>query len=242
MRRVFGWSVALAVLAALPAQAAFNFRWQPGNGNNWANPYVNLTAVAQVKLQTVPGGSNGGPFRVELAGNVANQLPYYDSPPAAIGQTLFQTWCIESQINFSPNTAYWASVDPVAYSGGGGGGLNGDAVSNVSEWIYDQWKGGNLNAYNNNTIRDALWRAEGEGGAANAVYNLAVAGIGGVGNIGLAKHTWALNLWVMQWDQAANAWYATDVQSHLITIPAPAALLLGLVGITVLARMRRLLM
>ncbi|MBK9119021.1 MAG: hypothetical protein IPM18_05370 [Phycisphaerales bacterium] len=241
MRKLVAWSVLFAVAAAAPAWASFTggaFRWAPGGAGS--SPAVDLYAHTQVKLQTIGGGASGGPFNVELVGNGDGQVPFY---PGSIGDFLFRTWCIESQINFTPNVAYWISVDKRAYSGGVAG-VAGDPISDVTEWIYDQWNAGNLNAYTNNQISRAIWWAEGEAtGQKNAVADAALLALGynvpAPGPLALASHTWALNLWT-GFQQVNGVWYANDVQSHLITVPVPAALLLGVAGLGLVMRRTRI--
>ncbi|HON91266.1 MAG TPA: hypothetical protein PKZ07_06855 [Sedimentisphaerales bacterium] len=197
------------------------FYWQDKGGN--ISDYQ-LTVVAQVTLTQISGSSNGGAFLVTV-----NQ----GTLPLGGG---FTTFCIEDEITFSPGTKYWVSVDSKAYSGNSGYGLAGDPISNVTEYIYDSWRSGNPNNWSQAAISQAIWYAEDEvaysslSNAAKAVYNAAVTAIGGTGNIGNAGHTWALNLW-SGWKTVDGKLIAKDVQSHLITVPVPGAVLLGFLGL-----------
>jgi len=202
----------VSVLCAFVAAPAFGdylgtFWWQ---GNM-------LNAIAKVNMDntsfgfTAPAGS-GGPFWVRV---VEGTLPQ------------FNTLCVESSITQNMNLDYWASVDDVAYSGGVGPA--GDSISQRSEWIYDQYLAGNLSTHTGDTISKAIWMGEGEAtpDLGNAVWAAAVLAVPDAG--ALATHTRALNLWTLTYDGVK--WVATDVQSHLITVPVPAAVLLGFLGL-----------
>lgn len=198
------------------------FYWQDKGGT--VSGYQ-LTVVAQVTLTQVTGSSTGGAFLVTV-----NQ----GSLPLGGG---FKTFCIEDEITFSPGTKYWVSVDSRAYSGNSGYGLAGDPISNVTEYIYDTWKSGSAPAsWTQSAVSQAIWYAEDEvaysslSADAKTVYNTALAAIGGVGSIGNAGHTWALNLW-NSWTTVGGKLIAKDVQSQLITVPVPGAVLLGFLGL-----------
>ena len=147
----------------------------------------------------------------------------------------FTTFCVEDEITFNPKTPYWVSVDAKAYSGNKGYGFDGDAISNVTEYIYDSWRSGNPNNWSQAAISQAIWYAEKEVDslsiAAKPVYEKAVMAIGGEGKIGNAGHTWALNLWNSWTADKDGKLIAKDVQSQLITVPVPGAVLLGFLGL-----------
>lgn len=252
MKALKTWGVVLAgLMLASPAMAAFTggvFWYKDANNNE-----VQLYAPTKVRLLTTPGGASGGPFMVQnRGGGPVGQLPHHPGP---INTNLFGTWCIESQINFTPNSDYWASVDRKSYSGGGPVGTFGDAPSVVSEWIYDQWKAGTLAASmavysyaapTNAQISQAIWWAEQEAsGSNNNVVKAALQALGlplatPAANLADANHTYALNLWTgFTWDADQQRWYAQDVQSHLITVPVPGAMLLGLMGLGASAILKR---
>ena len=196
----------------------------------WTNDAdtIELTAVAEVKLDS--GLATNSAFGVDLMSGQLKGSIYESVSP--IASDVFRTFCVEKSVFFKPGTTYWASIDPVAYSGNESGVI-GDGISDVAEYMYDQYLAGN---YTTDTelqqVRDAIWWAEGEGGskaaaapALTALYTDADYS----GLLGSAEHTYALNLWTLEWD--CDKWVATDVQSQLITVPVPGAVLLGMLGL-----------
>lgn len=187
---------------------------------------VKLDGVAQVKLGW--GVATNAAFGVTL---VTRQLPgsiYASASPA--NTVLFRTFCVENNIYFTPGTTYWASIDPVAYSGNVGPA--GDPISNVTEYIYDRYLTAHpvpTDVATLTSIRDAIWWAEGEGGSKNEIYDNALDAVKAMGD---ADHTYALNLWTIAWDSGDSRFEAIDVQTQLITmVPIPAAVLLGMLGL-----------
>lgn len=231
MKRLF----AAALLPAFACSAFADFSGGAFRFYDGAN-YITLNAVAQTWLTQIDGAGSGGAFRVDAQNG---SLPYWGS-----GDDLFTTYCVENGITFSPGDWYWTSVDIPAYTGHEG--LTGDPISDVTEWIYDQWLAGNPNGWSQADISAAIWQAEEEGGgSANAVYSAALTALGyssgtDPGDFAAARHTRAMNLWSdFVYNSAGGYWYALDRQSHLIHVPLPAAAFLGLVGLGIAGWVKR---
>ena len=205
-RRVVFILIVFAFTAA-PAIASFTggaFMW---NGNTF-------NAVAEVYLTGYSGHSNGGAFYVNLVSGTLTPSIY--SGVSAPKTEVYTTFCVESDrsISLGSNNIYWASIDKNAYYGGVGSG--GDPISDVSEWIYDQWLSGNPSGWGQYDISRAIWWAEGEGGSKNTVAQAALSTLGynvnNPGTLNNAGHTYALNLWTGFYKEN-GIWYATDRQS-----------------------------
>ncbi|MCC6360786.1 MAG: hypothetical protein IT450_18770 [Phycisphaerales bacterium] len=227
---VIGVLLFAAPLAAFGDFTGGAFRFYDG-----AN-YITLNAVAQTRLTQIAGAGSGGAFLVDAQNG---SLPYWGT-----GDDLFTTYCVENGITFNTGLWYWTSVDIPAYTGHEG--LTGDPVSDVTEWIYDQWLAGNPNGWSQGDISAAIWYAEEEsGGSANAVYTAALSALSystgtDPGDFAAARHTRAMNLWSdFVQDPVEGYWYALDRQSHLIHVPLPAAAFLGLVGLGIAGWVKR---
>lgn len=208
---------AALILIAAPALAdmtPINFTFE---GNSY-------TAIAKVVLSTVGGGTSGGPFSVAWDGT--NTTSVFSAP--------FMTWCIENGITFSPGTAYYATVDLGAAKGNMPYGVT-DPINNETGWIYREYLAGNLGAYSNAQINQAIWHYEVEsGGATNALT--AVADTHSTDPIGNVR---ALNLWELHYNQTTRQYDVIDHQSQLVQIPAPAAIGLGVLGLALVGWLKR---
>jgi len=144
MRKIL-LALIICLFSAAPAMASFTggaFQWQ---GNT-------LNAIAEVRLYQITGASNGGAFRVDLVSGTLTPSIY--SGVSAPTNNVYTTFCVESRINFNPGVTYWASIDKAAYSGCVGAA--GDPISDVTEWIYDQWRAGNPSGWSQTIISRAI--------------------------------------------------------------------------------------
>ncbi len=193
-----------------------------------------------VYVANSPGGSNGGgPFTAHVNGS--ETIGIY-----APGSS-FYTFCLETDIHFSPGTTYLATVDAGAISGGGG--PNPDPISHQSAWLYNNFLDGTLtylsgSQYSDSekmsAVQEAIWRFENETNhssptdvatlALNLMGKANTAVDGGYVN----SNIMAMNLW------GGTAYTGTDIQSMMVRVPVPGAVLLGVLGMGVAGlRLRR---
>jgi hypothetical protein len=261
----------LGAVALLSAPAMADFDPMTGGSFTFYRNGVALPGFStntQVKLTTISGSSVGGAFNVSLLkGSLAGSV-YGSATPVA--NNIFTTYCVERDVTFTPGTAYWATIDVKAYSGGLAG-TGGDPISNVTEHIYGNWLNGmadDATGWQNlgftskadmmahqADVSQAIWWAEGENtGVKNNIANLMLQALYGTtaktpGQLSASQHVFALNLWsISRFDPAGSLpldWYATDVQTQLIKVgdfhpvPAPGAVMLGLVGFGLIGWIRR---
>jgi len=191
-----------------------------------------------VNVTNEPGGyNNGGPFTATVKGSAA--IGIY-----APGSS-FYTFCLEGGITYSPGTTYLATVDAGAISGGGG--LNPDPISDQSAWLYNNFLDGTLTYLDGYTpleersaVQEAIWRFEDEASHSSPA-NVALLAVDLIGKANAAvtggytnTNIMAMNLW------AGSAYTGTDIQSMMVRVPVPGAVLLGVLGLGVAsARLRR---
>jgi len=185
------------------------------------------------------GGTNGGEFIVTPSG--------FGFTPASLGEQTtpqFETFCVETAefLNFG-STFTVSSITGKAIMGRT---PPGDPISNETAWLYDQFISRTL-AYQYDTstqanrnqrisdandLQNAIWAYEGEGGGPTKYTVLANAAVnppggGGWVNPGTIK---VMNL---TWSDGTRA------QDLLVKVPAPAAVLLGVVGLALVGWARK---
>ena len=140
----------------------------------------------------------------------------------------FETFCIEKNVTVYVPGTYTAVVNTDAIYGNGGGDGSSDPLDPKAAWLYDQWLTGGL-AKTHAMARDiqwAIWEIEGEwtmtadskyDDAKDLITDAAAAGWTDIHDIRV------LNLWTG----------TTDMQDVLVKVPVPAAVLLGMLGLSV---------
>lgn len=184
------------------------------------------------------GGVNGGAFlATPLAGGANWDNLNIDGP--------FWTFCAEPTVM---GFGGWATVDDRVYFAGGN--ANGLPVPAQVRSVLAHWFSGgfgalglNNDATGNMLLQAYIWQNI-QGSLPNAgwvtFYNNNLAAINALGtNYGgghpLAGSVKVLNLWNSQ----TNFDLANDRQSQFVIVPVPGAILLGMIGLSAAARLRR---
>lgn len=208
---VFGAFVAALALVAMPASA-------------------DLKVTININHPDRASGFNGGPFWATDASTAPDDLP--DLPQ-------FTTFCVETT-EYVSNGTYFVVVSDKAVHGGAGGG-DPDPLDPDTAYLYYTYRTnpGSLHAdflsgvaamrqAATKSLQEAIWNIEQEGTYADA-YGFAAAAAGLWSDIGPVR--------VMQlWGDAAHT---VPHQDMLILIPAPAAAILGLLGLGGVAWLKR---
>ncbi len=206
-----------------------------------------IPAMAGFELGLVslsnPNG-DGGPYSVDV---------YVD------GEYDFDTFCVEMDDTFNPNTTYYATVDDqVMYTPGWDTAGNLTSLTDITKKLYSAYLNGSLGKGQKvgyyYDIQEAIWQAQGSG-----IFNIQDAAIAAAvyGDFtGLDISGWnnvkVMNLWKYS-SYKSDDYYAystscdKDFQSQLIrlgngetvNVPAPGAVLLAGIGTSIVGMIRR---
>ncbi len=210
-----------------------------------------LAGPAKISVVDGPGGPNGGVFKVTV---IEGPL-WYNGDSGLVSLpvgTQFQTFCLERQELiglYPPHNQYWVDVRDAAYEGGVPGGH--DDLDVRTAILYNHWRGlASPTATTNNQYQLATWYLEDEvtwNGSkwvntadSTVVLNDVYQGFGDstaldtfiantVGNSSGFGDVRVMTLW-----QDYNPLTGVFSGNHqdLLVAPVPAAVLLGMLGLT----------
>ncbi|TWT42131.1 hypothetical protein RAS1_32600 [Phycisphaerae bacterium RAS1] len=216
-------------------------------------------ANKQINITRINGyfDGNGGEFKITPLGGFANQV--IKGAASDIDANSFETFCVEFNENVNVPGVYWVDVNTFATAGGlggqdgnqGPGGSTSDTLDNRTAYLYSQFRNQALAGYNYTpgpnrefsarALQLAVWYLEGEGWHASAGSPLRI-----------QAEAWvsAANAWKAQNPNAGigdvrimNLWSDADrsgrSQDQLVTVPAPAAAVLGAMGLAMARMLKR---
>lgn len=197
-------------------------------------------AALKVTVSNHPDrASSGGVFTATNASTPAGSLP---------DDLVFGTFCIETNEFLGLGSTYFVTINTAAVDGGVGGG-NPDPLDFKTAYLYHTYRtnasaldsclssgsfktnaqGGNVADRKLATaqLQDAIWWIEQEGGSNNGLVTCATnAGWTSIGNVRV------MNLW-------GDAAHTQNHQDLLTIIPAPGAVLLGMLGLSAVGWIKR---
>lgn len=196
--------------------------------------------IVELKMHNGYGSGPGGEFLVE-------PISGFTFDPDSLGQDphgWFETFCVERQEYIHLNTKYYAVINEESVHGGGG--PSPDPLDTKTAYLYQTFIDGELNDYDYgigaarvasaDALQDIIWFIEDEvvwnpawtsGTRQHTFYYDAVANAGPT--IGLVR---VLNLY-------KDAGLTQHAQDQLVTVPAPGAALLGMIGLGLVGRAKR---
>lgn len=164
----------------------------------------------------------------------------------------FPTFCVERNEILEFGDVYDVDIDPGAIRGGNSGG-NPDTLDPRTAWLFCEFSKGTLSGYDYgagrvasaNALQYAIWLLEGEATQAEVdalTYAADVNAFVALAAGHSAPCTQVMNLWSTEqlgygiWNDALDRY---EYQSLLVCIPAPAAVLLGVIGIGLVGWVKR---
>jgi hypothetical protein len=207
-----------------------------------------LGAPAKITVSDTPGRQgDGGPFAVTV---IQGSLTWLgdDGVTTIQGPSQFETFCLERSESLSFGSEYYVDIQTYADRGGVGGPY--DYLDPKTAALYRQWLDGPLSGYADSTYQLAMWKLEeeaafrgtwGSGGdwydtgtlktlvsAYQVDPTLVDSLIASVGNPSDLGNVRVMTLW-KSWSEAGG--FSGAVQD-LLVVPVPAAVLLGMLGLT----------
>lgn len=155
----------------------------------------------------------------------------------AVGTT-FDTFCLEKQERFRAGNVYDVELSMMAKDGGGG--PNPDPLDIRTAWVYSNWLDGNLSSYTGKQVQRVIWYLEQEIGNLKSSEQslLALANAGGAAWGNDFHGVMVMNLSGPDFDPAQSQLVRSALPLTSL-VPVPGAALLGLLGLSALARVRR---
>lgn len=198
--------------------------------------------TSQITFQSSYGSTSGGEFVVEYAN-------FAFAPSSLTGGTTFETFCIERNETIAYNRTYFVDFSDAARAGGAGG-PNPDPLDARTAYLYTNFQAGTLAGYDYgvgaartrsaNALQNVIWYLEEELTNVNSGLNATEQALAGQFLAAANSSGWTDigNVRIMNVYDTAEA--TGNRQDQLVMVPVPGAAMLGVVGLALTSRLRRL--